>query len=133
MKKYSLDRYNAIGDFYRFEVNSINYSLNIKNKILIGLSIQSNSNSIEYSIKDTDDKILCDQVVTTLINKIVENENQEFKLIYPNYDSCENRDEKIDQLLTKDKETLSKEKEMMSSTQDISNNKSFLKKIFTRK
>ena len=100
IKSYTSSKYDTIGDFYYFSIRSLSYEFNLKygslSKIVINGSVK-----LEYNLNNQDKKNeITSKVLEKFFNRIIDIEEEEFKRLYPNYDSTlESRDSKLKDLL----------------------------------
>lgn len=122
IENYKVDKYETLGDIYKFKTKTHEYRLTIKNGSIRSITVFSRTyiddQCIEYKMTGYEDKDINNNLIKEFFNRIIDIEDHEFKSIYPNYDSSEDRDAKLTALLGKDlfkevKKEVKKEKDIL--------------------
>lgn len=96
--------YNPGG--FRYTVDLGNFD-NTKVK-LTNFEVRSNGGDIKYKITGKEDSKLINNFTTRILKKICDIENEQFKKVFTSYDTTEERDDRLKELLFEETETETK-------------------------
>jgi len=82
----------------RYEVVFTNFDGGNTKKIG-SISVKSSGGTIDYKITGNEDKKLMTNFTTRLLKKVCDIENEQFKKVFTSYDSTEERDDRLKELL----------------------------------